>query len=112
MKDEADFPMEMDPGQARGFLRENSHCILLDVREPEEHAFCSIENSIHVPLGSLPERLAALSTEIPIITYCHHGIRSLAALRMLRSKGFAKVSSMRGGIDLWTIEIDPSLPRY
>ena len=112
MQDEADFQMEMDPRQARGFLLENSSCILLDVREPEERALCCIENSLHVPLGALPERLAVLSPETPIISYCYHGIRSLAAVRMLRAKGFSKASSMRGGIDLWTIEIDPSLPRY
>ncbi len=112
MQDEADFPMEMDPGQARGILVENSSCILLDVRELKERTLCFIEGSLHVPLSSLPEQLTALNPETPIISYCHHGIRSLAAVRMLRAKGFDKVSSMRGGIDLWAIEIDPSLTRY
>ena len=111
-EDAAEFPMEMDPRQACAFLRKNSNCILLDVREPEEHARCAIEGSLHLPSGTLSVRLAVLSPAIPIVVYCHHGVRSLAAVRMLRAKGFEKASSLRGGIDLWTTQIDPSLPRY
>jgi len=113
MEDDAvEFPMEMDPRQACAFLRKNSSCILLDVREAEEHAHCAIEGSIHLPLGTLSVRLAILNPAIPIVVYCHHGVRSLAAVRMLRAKGFGKASSLRGGIDLWTTQIDPSLSRY
>ena len=104
--------MEMDPERTRDFLRENSECILLDVREDEELSYCSIEGNLHVPLGSLPERLTAIDAKLPVVVYCHHGIRSLAAVRLLRAKGFARACSLRGGIDRWTSEIDPSLPRY
>ena len=104
--------MEMNPRQARDFLEQNPDCGLLDVRQPEEHAFCSIEGNILLPLGQLAENLAALDHKQPFIVYCHHGVRSLAAVRLLRAKGFVKASSMRGGIDLWAIEIDPTVARY
>ena len=112
MQDKDSFPMEMNPRQARDFLEQNPDCGLLDVRQPEEHAFCSIEGNILLPLGQLAESLTALDDKQPFIVYCHHGMRSLAAVRLLRAKGFAKASSMRGGIDLWAIEIDPAVARY
>ena len=104
--------MEMNPRQTRDFLEQNPDCGLLDVRQPEEHAFCSIEGNILIPLGRLMDNLAALDDKQPLIAYCHHGVRSLAAVRLLRAKGFAKASSMSGGIDLWAIEIDPTVARY
>jgi len=104
--------MEMDPERTRDFMRENSECILLDVREPEEVAYCSIEGSLNISLSSLPEQLTAIDAELPVVVYCHHGIRSLAAVRLLRAKGCSRASSLRGGIDRWTSEIDSSLPRY
>ncbi|MFP6899589.1 MAG: rhodanese-like domain-containing protein [Opitutales bacterium] len=104
--------MEMNPRQARGFLDQNPDCRLLDVREPEEHALCSIEGNLHLPLALLAENLAKFDDKQPVIAYCHHGVRSLAAVRLLRAKGFAMASSLRGGIDLWAIEIDPTLARY
>ena len=104
--------MEMNPAQASEYLQAHSDCILLDVREAEENAYCRIEGSLHVPLAMLPERLAALDANHSTLVYCHHGIRSLAAVRLLRTKGFAKTSSLVGGIERWAIEVDPSLPRY
>ena len=112
MKEEIEFPMEMNPAQANEYLQTHSDCILLDVREAEENAYCRIEGSLHVPLAMLPERLAALDANRSTLVYCHHGIRSLAAVRLLRAKGFAKTSSLVGGIERWAIEVDPSLPRY
>ena len=104
--------MEMNPEETRDFLRENPDSILLDVREQEEHAFCSIKGNLHIPLGTLAENLSVLKSDFPVIVYCHHGIRSLAAVRVLRAKGLARASSLLGGIDRWSLEIDSSLPRY
>jgi adenylyltransferase/sulfurtransferase len=47
-----------------------------------------------------------------VVTYCHHGVRSLNAAAILLRAGHARVASLAGGIDRWSIEIDPSVPRY
>ena len=112
MTDESDFPMEMNPTQTQEVRLDDSACMLLDVRESEEYSYCSIADSLHVPLGLLHESLPAIDPELPVAVYCHHGVRSLSAVRILRGKGFAKAFSIKGGIDRWSLEIDPSLPRY
>ena len=104
--------MEIDPSQASEYLSAHSECVLLDVREPDEHAYSRINESLHIPLAKLSERLDSLDANRPILVYCHHGIRSLAAVRLLKAKGFPKTSSIIGGIERWAIEIDSSLPRY
>tara|TARA_Y100001968_G_scaffold304805_1_gene320142 strand:+ start:161 stop:499 length:339 start_codon:yes stop_codon:yes gene_type:complete len=112
MKEKFDFGMEIDPSQASEYLSAHSECVLLDVREPDEHAYSRINESLHIPLAKLSERLDSLDANRPILVYCHHGIRSLAAVRLLKAKGFPKTSSIIGGIERWAIEIDSSLPRY
>jgi rhodanese-related sulfurtransferase len=113
MKEEdREFPMEMDPAQALEFLQANPSTTLLDVREVEENAYCALKGSLLIPLNSLSEALSYVDEKKAVVAYCHHGIRSLAAVRMLREKGFTKATSLRGGIDLWSTQIDPSVPRY
>ncbi len=91
---------------------------LLDVRTPPEREICSIKGSRLHPLQSLEARLDDLKAELdddlarPIVVYCHHGRRSLAATYILRAAGFADVRSLAGGIDLWSRDIDPSVPTY
>ena len=112
MKEKFDFGMEIDPSQASEYLSAHSECVLLDVRETDEHAYSRIDESLHIPLATLSQRLDSLDANRPILVYCHHGIRSLAAVRLLKAKGFPKTSSIIGGIERWAIEIDPSLQRY
>lgn len=87
---------------------------LLDVRQPEEHAFVAFPNSTLVPLGELAARMEEIwdwrSEEI--VVYCHHGIRSAQAVALLRASGFTKAHNLAGGIDRWSTEVDPRLPRY
>ena len=85
---------------------------LVDVREPYEWAICRIDGSILLPLGQLPARLGELDGHREIITVCHHGVRSLVALEILRAAGFSKVRSLRGGVDAWSREVDPSMAAY
>jgi rhodanese-related sulfurtransferase len=87
---------------------------LLDVRQPEEHAFVSLPNSVLVPLGELLSRLDEIEEwrNDEVVVYCHHGIRSAQAVAQLRAVGFSNVHNLSGGIDRWTNEVDSSLPRY
>jgi len=85
---------------------------LLDVRQPWEHQQAALSDSQLIPLGQLSARVAELPAEVPIVVYCHHGIRSQTAAEILARQGFHDVYSLDGGIDAWSIEIDPSVPRY
>ena len=91
---------------------------LLDVRTQPEREICSIKGSRLYPLQSLEARLDDLKAEVdddlarPIVVYCNHGRRSLAATYILRAAGFSDVRSLAGGIDLWSRDIDPSVPTY
>ena len=89
--------------------------LLLDVRQPEEHATCRIESAHLQPLPDLPNNLEAikeLANGRPIIVMCHHGGRSLQAAALLREAGYADIKSMAGGIDAWSLIIDQTVPRY
>jgi adenylyltransferase/sulfurtransferase len=94
-------------------LRERSpEIVLLDVREPHEHAIARIDGAVLIPLRSLPERMNELDRSRTIVVHCHHGVRSARAVELLRGAGFADSLSMRGGIDAWSQEIDSLVPRY
>ncbi len=84
----------------------------LDVREDYERELCAIEPSLHVPLRDLSNHYPELSKDRPLIVYCHHGGRSLKAVRELRDAGFTEAVSLRGGIDRWALERDPAMTRY
>ncbi|MFQ5703778.1 MAG: molybdopterin-synthase adenylyltransferase MoeB [Gemmatimonadales bacterium] len=93
-------------------LRSNPDLVLVDVREPHEWEICRIEGARLIPLGELPKRLAELDGHAEIVTHCHRGARSMQALEILQAAGFSKVRSLKGGIDAWSCEVDPSVPRY
>jgi rhodanese-related sulfurtransferase len=88
--------------------------LLLDCREPDEHAITRIEGAVLIPMQTIPERLAELEPRRGdrIVVHCHHGVRSLRVARFLRARGFMAAQSMRGGIEAWSLEIDPATPRY
>jgi molybdopterin/thiamine biosynthesis adenylyltransferase/rhodanese-related sulfurtransferase/molybdopterin converting factor small subunit len=98
---------ELQALQARG-----EDLVLIDVREPHEFEIARIPGARLIPLATLPERLAELDSSRPIVLHCHHGTRSMRALEMLRRAGFRKLRNLRGGIDSWSREIDPAVPRY
>ena len=93
-------------------MQQKADLLLVDVREPLERDICHIEGSILVPLGALPARLDEIDGHGETVTYCHGGVRSMQALEILRAAGFANVRSLRGGIDAWSTQVDPTVPRY
>lgn len=86
--------------------------VLLDVRRPDEVAICSLPNSVQIPIEEIEERADELNRDAETVVYCHHGVRSLSVAVYLRNLGFRDVTSLAGGIDLWSRHIDPSVPRY
>jgi adenylyltransferase/sulfurtransferase len=85
---------------------------VIDVREPDEHQIARIQGVPLVPLSVLPQRFTELDPNQQIYIHCKSGVRSLKALRFLREQGFKYVKSVKGGIQAWSDQIDPNVPRY
>ena len=86
--------------------------LLVDVREQWEYDLCKIPGAKLIPLGTLPANLNALLDADEVICYCHHGMRSLDAAVWLRQQGVESAKSMAGGIERWSVDVDPQVPRY
>jgi rhodanese-related sulfurtransferase len=104
--------LEIKPADAKARLDRGESLVLVDVREPWEHNLCRLEGAKLVPLGALAASLNTLPDVEEVICYCHHGMRSLDAAAWLRFQGFAKAKSLAGGIERWSVEVDPKVPRY
>jgi rhodanese-related sulfurtransferase len=87
---------------------------LLDVRQPAEHALAALPGSKLIPLNQLLERIAEVEPPagVPVVVYCHHGIRSQHGAMALVQHGLTEVYSLHGGIDAWSLEVGPNVPRY
>ena len=105
-----EFPLEVDVTTAAQQVQAGA--LLLDVREPFETAICTVAGSRLIPMRQVPESLADLPRDQPILVLCHAGMRSLRVTQFLRANGFAQVSNVAGGITAWSEQIDPSLARY
>ena len=91
--------------------------VVLDVREPSELATASVKADerfelLAIPMNEIPARIAELDPERPVACLCHHGARSQRVAMFLAANGFSRVANIAGGIDAWTREVDPSVPRY
>jgi adenylyltransferase/sulfurtransferase len=104
--------LEITPAELKARLNSGEKLVLVDVREPWEQEICRIEGARFVPLGALAASLNALPDLDEVICYCHHGMRSLDAAAWLRFQGFEKAKSLAGGIERWSLEVDPNVPRY
>jgi sulfur-carrier protein adenylyltransferase/sulfurtransferase len=96
----------------REMQEKGSDLVLIDVREPHEWDIAHIEGARLIPLGQLPERLGELDGHAEIVTHCHHGVRSMKALQLLKGAGFSRVRSLAGGIDAWADRVEIGMPRY
>jgi adenylyltransferase/sulfurtransferase len=86
--------------------------VLVDVREPNEWEITHLNGARLIPVNSVAQRAHELSTADEIVLYCKGGVRSARALNELRQLGFRKLLNLRGGINAWADEVDPSVPRY
>ena len=105
-------PLEITVEDARDLLASPSAPLVLDVREADEVAFNRIAGSLHIPMAEIPARLAELPKDRLILAQCHHGGRSMRVTQFLRAQGFGNVANLKGGIDRWSVAVDPSVPRY
>ncbi len=86
--------------------------LLLDVREPWEHQTAHIENSMLVPMNTVPARLAELDPEADTVVICHHGSRSAQVAMFLERNGFTNVFNLAGGVDGWARQVAPDMATY
>lgn len=105
-------PVEIEAKDLQREIETQANLLVVDVREPHEWEIGHIEGSILVPLRELHARLHEFAADQPIVTLCHTGVRSMHALGILRSAGYANVRSLQGGIDAWSTQVDSSIPRY
>lgn len=104
--------VQLTPQQVQDGLQKQPAPLLLDVREEDEVRLCALPGSLHIPMNLIPLRHNELPDDVPIIVYCHHGIRSLNVARYLAHVGFENVANLQGGIDAWAHQIDPTMARY
>ncbi len=104
---------QIQPNDLKGMLDAGAPVVLLDVRQPEEHAYCNLPGSVLIPLGELMGRVQEIEPgDALVVVYCHHGVRSLSGATILAQAGHENVASLAGGIDRWSLTVDPGLPRY
>ena len=110
----ANLPLEIDVRSVKALLDRKEDFLLLDCREQDEFNVARIAGSTLIPMREIPNRLSELEPfqEKRIIIHCHHGGRSSRVTNWLRQQGFASAQNMTGGIDAWSLEVDPTVPRY
>lgn len=86
--------------------------LVIDVREPHEYAYCRIEGAVLKPLGQIAAWAQTLDPQADIVLQCHIGERSWQAAFYLQRLGFTNVANLTGGIEAWSIHVDPNVPRY
>ncbi len=109
---ETDISIEITTHELKKLIDEKLSFTLIDVREPHEYQICRIEGATLMPLATIANQMSGLDQTGEIITYCHAGMRSYKAAEFLKSMGFGKVRSLKGGIKSWSRDIDPSIPVY
>jgi adenylyltransferase/sulfurtransferase len=107
-----DDELDIEPAELHARLQDGEDLLVLDVRNPDEFALCRLDGSELIPLPELAGRAHALDAGRSTVVLCHTGVRSALAVRYLRDLGFRQVRNLRGGIDAWSLQVDPAVPRY
>lgn len=112
MESEPKMIPQISPIELKQWLDERMQFVLLDVRTDEEVDLCALPGHTHIPMNLIPMRYNELPDDVPIVVYCHHGIRSLHTAMYLAEAGFEQLYNLQGGIDAWSVLVDPEMPRY
>jgi rhodanese-related sulfurtransferase len=111
--------VQIRPSELKAWLetaRAHGAPVVLDVREPAELRVACIQADgfelVTIPMGVIPPRLSELDPAQPIACLCHHGGRSMQVAAFLKARGFSHVANIAGGINAWSAELDPEIPRY
>ncbi len=102
---------QISAAELKALLESGAPFELVDVRTEHERAMARIDGSRLLD-QAYHDALLALDRETPLVFQCHHGIRSQAAAEYFREQGFRNLTNLAGGIEAWSREVDPSVPRY
>ncbi|MGL4462669.1 MAG: rhodanese-like domain-containing protein [Planctomycetia bacterium] len=103
---------DLAPEELKARIDAGESVFILDVRNPDEFAFCRLPGSHLIPLPELGLRLRELDPQREIVVHCRSGGRSAKAAELLRQNGFQTVRNLTGGILAWSARVDPSVPTY
>jgi rhodanese-related sulfurtransferase len=106
-------PQEVGPVELRAELDGPRPPLLVDVRTVEERALARIEPSLHIGLDSFLQQVHdQVPRDADVVVYCHSGLRSGQAAMWMLANGWTRVRNLAGGVDLWSLQVDPTMPRY
>lgn len=111
-EEEVDPDFEISVEELKRLMDEGRDPLVIDVRTPQEVQIARIDGTRHIPMNELPRRLEEIDTEGEVVVYCHHGTRSSQVVSFLRGNGFSRARNLTGGINAWSLVVDPSVPRY
>lgn len=107
---------QITPTDLPQWLQGQTDPVVLDVREPAEWQAASVQADgftlVQLSMNEIPARLVELDPQRPIACLCHHGARSQRVAQFLLQNGFENVVNIAGGIDAWSLQRDPGVPRY
>lgn len=110
----SELPIEVDVHTVKLLIDGDEEFFLLDCREHHEYEFARIDGAQLIPMGEITQRVDELQEHVEkrIVVMCHHGGRSYRVTHWLRQNGFPHTQNMAGGIEAWSVEVDPDVPRY
>jgi len=103
---------EATPAEIQRRLQAGEDLLLVDVREPEEIAIAALPEALVCPISRAAEWIDRLPKDQALVVFCHHGVRSLQVAMALADRGHHNLTNMSGGIDLWSRQVDATVPRY
>ena len=101
---------QIGPGELHSLLAAGP-VHLYDVRSPQEREIARIAGSTLLD-QAVRDQILGLPRDTPLVFHCHHGGRSQQAAEYFLDQGFTRVANLRGGIEAWSREVDPEVPRY
>ena len=105
-------PTVIAPAEAARRLAAGGDFVLIDVRSPAELAVAAVKGAVSLPMAEIPMRIREIDRAKDVAVLCHHGVRSAQVAAFLLNQGWTRVSSVAGGIDRWSTDVDPTIPRY
>ncbi|HEX8287336.1 MAG TPA: rhodanese-like domain-containing protein [Pyrinomonadaceae bacterium] len=104
---------EITATELKNLMDSSKNVQLIDVRQPDEHAFARINGAKLIPLGDVVKRMDELDPNREAIIHCKAGGRSAKAIEALQKAGYTgELKNLRGGITAWSNEVDPKVPKY
>ncbi len=106
----------LQPTELSAFVQSEPQAQLLDVREDWELQLCQLNlagaRALSIPMQQVPGRLHDIDPAQPVVCICHHGVRSAQVVAFLERQGYGRAYNLTGGIDAWSTQVDPGVPRY